>query len=283
MKTIERIKTQSFKVLEAAFPEHKRGTVPKKELLKKILTPHDGGLPKSITALLRLIHESLPGVLDKKRLYHKLLYSIKELPINPKDYFFSFSGKIGSGAESDVYLLESKRPEIDSLVIKIYYSLEEDLTTLGEIASSLADEYEHVRELYHEIPSIILPEHTLILKGPQLRKKAIAIIQKFVGKELKDFFEIPKDDLLKMVSQNEQLRFVLRRFIEITLNHERSNHEIVDITGENNLALVQKNGITHLILLDTHLVGDSNYTNPKDKELLLQRLGYLESLAPLLN
>ena len=223
---------------------------------------------KRTVALLRILKATTPFEL-------KYDYKKEDLPFNPVDYEFQ-ERKIDSGGENDVYLLESKKADFPSWVLKINHCDEGNTKELAARASQIKKEYEEVRNWYANMPELIPQEDSLIMESPRNGKPAIITLQQYYGHEIKDIFElISQEKLSEIFEENPKLKEDLLNFLRITKKKEAETGSMVDLGGPKNLSLIKIGDEERLILLDPHLISHPNRTKEAVKKYQRERLEYL--------
>lgn len=222
-------------------------------------------------AMMSLLRKILPADVTKFK------YKTENLPFNPDRY--ELKKPIGRGGESDAYLLESKEEGEPSWALKINHQDRGDPDDLSARAWEIRQKYEIVRELYKGIEGLVPQEWTVILEGFKNGKPAIATIQKYYGKEIRDVFkDVKEEEMARILSQNPNLKQNFSQFLRISREQLEKRGEIVDLIGDGNLSLVKGDGREELILLDPHLISDPFRTEEKIKNQQRERLVYLERL-----
>ena len=102
-------------------------------------------------------------------------YKTDFLPFSRED--FKFRGKIGEGGMNDVFLLESKKADIPSWVIKIPHVVKKN--DIFQQTLNDKEEYLKISELFKEIPGLVLDEQHMLLHGPRGNKTVPAICKNF--------------------------------------------------------------------------------------------------------
>lgn len=245
------------------------------ELLEKIWSA-DSKYEKFVS-LLRIAKDVLPESLtdfDREKL-KDFLYSLKELPFNPEKFNFE---SLDDGGQSKVFLLETREDDRQSFVLKILMP-DKDRRKPMEQVENLRKEYEFIKELYKEVPDLIPNEYFLMLSDPMNKNRvAPAMIQPFLGKEMKDFFSLSVNDLRRGAKIDPVFEKQIKEFSRITLDHERKTRGIVDFFGPKNISVIKKNGgKERLILLDPHgIISNPNELDGGKKEKLKKRLEFLK-------
>ena len=191
-----------------------------------------------------------------------------------------FKGKIGQGTPRIVYLLESQDPSVKSMVIKVIKTPGEDLQ---KKAVQEKEEIVAIKEIYPDIPDLIPDEHMIITSHPLDKDKAAVVaVQRFIGKNLRDFFNsVSKDEFLEMLNNDDVLKREFISFAEKTLGHEKEKHEVVDIVGPNNFVVLDENGKKRLRFIDPHWMHRTDRAEPGKEHVLAkikERLSYMESI-----
>ncbi len=282
MNPFEHYKERIAEGLEEVWGKERSETVSENGLseeLENILGP-DRSKFERFVAFLKVADKFLPERVKKS--YREGLYNESNLPFNFEK--LGFDGWIGKGGESTVYLLESKNKEMLSYVLKIHVSRKtggaEEL--LSE-AKRYKEEYETIKSWYAEMPDLIPEENFLICPKPLNGKPAVASVQKFVGRKLKDIFDdISKDNLEGICSENPGLAESIKKFVAISDNLKKEKGEIVDLLGKKNLSIAEdEDGKEKLVFIDPHISfsKDRNKTEEKLYKRAESRLDYLDGVA----
>lgn len=258
MKSFEHYKNTFFTTAERGLGDYRVGTEKTIDLFKKTVGL-DTSRAERLIAVFKLIKEFLP----QNAVTDKMIESFSADPSRmPFDFQrFSFEGKIGRGAQCEAFLLSSKEQGLPSYVVKMQNGVTPEMQapTLAETAKNLKNEYEFIRDMYEELPEIIPPEFTIILENIALtrfvKKPQIAFIQRFYGKDIKDFFkEVSLDEILSLCRLDVNFLVSLKKFIDITLKTYEEKGIIVDFFGPKNLAVINQEGHFSLMLLDPHVI-----------------------------
>jgi hypothetical protein len=236
---------------------------------------------QKLLEILHIIRKAVPKEFLKIENLNKFLYDTKELPFKPDK--FSFEGIIGRGGGSKVYILKSLDKKLSSYVIKIIKNLYAEiiLNNSEDAAVALKNEYEQIRSWYKgDAQKVFLPEYILKLKNPKNKKIAIAILQIYQGGEIKDIFnETKKEDLIKILQENEVLRKIFINFTEQTIKHADETQEILDFFGNKNLSLINDNGNYKLMVIDPHVIYKTSDDKNKCGEKAMKYLNYLKEIS----
>jgi len=209
------------------------------------------GKYRKTVAIISMIAKIAPGFVSRKTLEMIPTEDPNTLPFNLEE--LDFSGKIGSGGEHKVFLLKSKDEKNPSYVLKINFQNHGHLDNIIEKAGEFKKEFEELRDIYSDIPGLIPDEMTIVISHPKNKKPAMATVQKFLGKNLRDVITgFKEEELLSILRENPKLRGDLVQFYEITMRRYKSNESVADLLGENNLSVVENKDGYSLVFLDPH-------------------------------
>ena len=246
----------------------------RRELLEKIWSA-DSKYEKFVS-LLRIVKDVLPESLtdfDREKI-KDFLYSLKKLPFKPEKFNIE---SLDNGGQSKVFLLEAREGDGQSFVLKILMPDNDGREPMEQV-ENLRKEYECVKEPYKEVPNLIPDEYFLILSDPTNKNRvAPAMIQPFLGKEMKDFFSLSADNLFREAKIYPVFENQIKKFSRITFDRERETGEVIDILGPKNISVIKSGDQKRLVLLDPHgIIYNSNELDEVKKEKLKQRLGFLK-------
>lgn len=231
---------------------------------------------EKFVSLLRILKDVLPKSLTdiEREKLKDFLYSLKELPFNPEKFNLE---SLDNGGQSKVFLLEAKENDKQSFVLKIIMPDKDGKDPMDQIKLFKA-EYEYLKELYKDVPDLIPEEYFLLLRDPQQKNRtAPALIQPFMGKDIKDFFDFTTTDLKDRYFENPKLREQIESFSGITIEHERKTGEVIDMLGPKNVCLTKNNGAEKLTLLDPHFIYSTPLETEDKKRRLEERLEFLNN------
>ncbi len=233
---------------------------------------------RKFVAFLDVARDIVPESLQKY--YRDSLYDTSELPFNFEN--FPFEGRLGGGAECNVYLFSSKKEDVPSFVFKVDYIDSGDPETLVEVAKERKVEYEKIKELFGELPELIPEEHFIISEGVHKNEKAgvVASVQKFLGYNLGDIFRMPLEDIKSSCAEDPKLCADIKKFVEISKHLFEEKGEILDILGVNLVIAEQEEG-KKLHFIDPHHIysANSEETDSKVFSLVEERFLYLQKIA----
>jgi hypothetical protein len=271
MKSPEYYKGRAFRAAEHAFVKDE-GLNPARLELQ--------GFAKAVR-FFELLKKFVPeGLADDKK-YRNFFRDISLLPIDPKHY--RFRGRVGSGRQSDVFLLEDIDDGKNSLVLKLVYSGTHDPEKLTRQIDKIRAAHETIQEWYRSIPNFIPEQHGMIIESLQRlseRRPAIAIVQKFMGASVRDAAEeLPISEWKRLVKEHPHLLKELKDFLRITKMKLEETGNVVDIPGKRNLSLARVRGEPHLAFLDSSDLFKFDDLNQKQKNLVRERMRLLEEKA----
>ncbi len=275
MKEFKHYKDLTKTAVEEAVVDYEKGSKKKAELFDGILKS-PGKYQKLVSALL-FIKECMPDGLSKSLAKKLDANDYEKLPFNPEQ--LELKGVTGKGAVSKVFLLESKNSRVPSYVLKLGYKNFGSLDEILNIAKQAQKDYEKIRDIYKELPGFIPEEMTVLLSHRKNGESAVATIQKFLGNNLRDLFEdISREEFLELMRCYPSFRNDFIKFTEISTNLEKDTGEVIDLLGNKNLSITEKEEAPRLVFLDPHLISS---TSSKDKDRshhLKSHLAYLENI-----
>jgi hypothetical protein len=276
---LDHYREQIWKGLESGAVDYKIGDSTKTDLLKIIFT--DPSETAKLAAAVSLIRESIPLLPTESDRFEKYFKDYSKLPFNTST--LEFKGKISSGSQSDVYLLESKDRKLPSYALKLL-TVGLKGSTVNELAQDLKAEYESTKNVFKDVPEVLPKEMVLILDNPSIHARneaTVGIVERFYGEDLRDFFTgLSHEELLNIVKSDPRFRDVLARFTAVSVNHERETGEIMDLTGLNNLSIVKRDNNYELIFLDPHTAYPQDEHDNRG-ERLKKLLAYMEEVCRL--
>ncbi len=205
------------------------------------------------------------------------------LPIDVRnsDGKFRFHAKeVGGGYDKVVFLLESQEQGQPSLVLKFNtVRSSRDTETLIETGKKIKQQCERARDIYREMPGVVLEEYFFVGKHYWKDQKAIISFQEFLGTNLVDVLDQKNDTKLNAIFQNNpKIKEDIARFADITLKYAQENGEVVDLLGKNNLVLFQtSSGEMKLVLLEADKFFVVNHPNASFREGIDRKLQLLKS------
>lgn len=234
-----------------------------------------------VKALFGVVRDAVPDAVFKKLTFGHYEYRPDELAVDPQQYEFE-AKKLDGGGECSVYRLISKRPDRPSLVIKIDRTTRQNVDVLVERGKQIRTEYEEKKEWYRDLPDLIPEEMQFIGKSPRGGRIALFTIQEYLGSanEIHDLFhDYTPEQLVALAAGHPDLRRALLTFAHITLERAVTRDEMVDTLGRKNVAIVDRPGGPHLMLLDAHVVHHPAHpTYPGQDERIAEHLTFLREL-----
>jgi hypothetical protein len=205
-------------------------------------------------------------------------FATDNIPFDSNDY--QIGKRLGSGGENSVFLLSSQKNNLPSYVLKINHlsHFENNPGKLLKAGMVQKKEYEEIKDNFAEIDGLIPQENYLILHGNKNKKPALAMIQPFMGDNLRDLFnDFEKDELLNVIEKNPSFKKQLTSFVKVLLSNNDLVDREIDILGNNNVVVVNNNGEEKLIMLDPHF--RSVYVRGiNTREQIRRRVLYLNEL-----
>src|SRR3989339_477822 len=248
------------KAINEGAEDHEKGSKKPYEIKNEIVGSK--GKYNQAVAAVKLIMEMIPGALSEKIKASLNNNDYSELPFDLEKY--NFQEKIGRGFVSKVHLLESKQPDQPSYVLKLDYYNQGTVDELQTIARQQHREYEKIKKDYQSIPGLIPNEQTLIVADKKSKTPTIATLQEFVGGDLRDLFkEINKEELIRLLIENEGFREEFLEFVRISAGMAKEKNEFIDLLGKKNLSIVEKNSEPHLCFIDPHHISSPVSDNKK--------------------
>lgn len=231
--------------------------------------PRPKDLENIMHALRRKISRHMPQSIQ--RFLDDTLYHERGLPFDTETY--DFDGRIGSGGQSRVYLLQSKKEGVDSLALKVTRQRKQGEDPMPFV-ENLKKEYEHMREIYEDVPDIVPPQYFLLINDPFYKSyPAAAILQPFEKGELKDFFDLTGEEVALFAQSDDIFKKQVEGFCDVTLRHMEERGEIIDILGKRNVVVVKSRDGLRLKILDPHPIYsfDGRLIREKERDRRLER------------
>jgi len=167
-------------------------------------------------------------------------------------------------------------------VLRIYRkSLGKPAGGLIEMAEYYKRNYETVLSWYGEIPDLVLPMDFLVFPGLPLIGPVAASLQPYIHGPRQDLFEdFSDEELLQVLSANEDVREQFLSFVEQTTRQWDERKMCYDFIGRENLMLVREGGTYRLHIVDVGIFKfDTPVNNAAEKIALIdQRIKRLTSL-----
>lgn len=237
-------------------------------------TPKSKKFQSTIELLSRVFPQKATSFIEKMTRSH---IDMKELPFSEDD--LQFSKKVSHGYVNEVFLLESQKKDLDSMVLKLNYIDHGASEDLARLASEQNAEYEEISELYKELPGFIPWQASLIVESPQTKKPVIATLQEFQGGKMNDLFEdYTYEELLSIFEDDTQLRESFLLFSELTLSHWEEEREIIDLLGKQNLNIVEDGENRKLLFIDPEGIFHEGDRTTDIQDLYAKRIQYLREL-----
>lgn len=176
------------------------------------------------------------------------LQRFADLPVPP-----SRVELLSFGSGSTVFLLHHHEPAggASTTVLKVLRR------SLGRRTPVLLQQMQEYQARYRQVCAwydglaLIVPLYHLILNGPVLGLRCVAVLQPYVGGVTRDFFEHGSDEAtLALVRRHPVLREQFCGFAERTLAVVRARGLLVDIVGRDNLLVVPGSDGPRLQLID---------------------------------
>lgn len=275
MEKLDFVKKRLEMAADKGIVEHEKGDKKIGELVNDLVKGPKRY--KRLVAALTILGEIMPDPARKKLARFLDTKDFSELPFDPDK--FTVQEKIGEGYVSKVYLIESKTEEQPSFVLKLDFCNSGNIDELAETAAKQHKEYERIREYYRGLPDLIPVEQSLIVGPRKDKKPAIATLQEFAGRELRDIFkDIGREELLLMLRDCDDFRDEFIEFTDQTANLESSNGEMIDLLGEKNLVTANINGWPHLRFIDPHNISSTSSQDKDRNRRLKEALDYLRGI-----
>mgnify|MGYP001501914052 FL=1 len=185
---------------------------------------------------------------------------------------------IGEGGVNKVFAisLDSQSPSIAIGISKKDFESKDEAFTFAEHQQQ---EHDLIASFFQHIPNVIPDEQYAIFQGPR-QKYNVMHFQNFVEGPIRDFFDMPAQELQALIQSNPQFNDQLKKFAQTC--HEHSDFFIqsqIDFLGPKNLAIIGKEGREQLLFLDPHF-RLSDHTPDKEQEIS-NRIDYLSTVANL--
>lgn len=278
MKSIEHYREQIIRAADHAFVDSKKSVETVEALLGRIFDPRGGTFYKAVS-LFRLVRNFVPEGPESQERYRRFFRNPTLLPFDPEKY--NFSERIGSGHNSDVFLLEAQGEIRESLVMKLEYIGTKDLSQLEDKAKQNQKDYKFISEWYKSISGLIPPIYSLVLHSPVRKgghKAAVVSVQRFMGRHLQDVaLEITQSEWQKLVAQNSQLLEQLREFVRITKQHIGDEGRVIDLLGRKNLSVAESKQGTALVFIDPQGIDRVSDMTEKERMQVRNRIELLNS------
>lgn len=233
---------------------------------------------QKVSAALSIISIITPETI-KKNYRKNFIYFQDKMPFDIKDY--KLEEKIGSGGMNNVYLLKPQRNNLFSFVLKINRSFSEpkNINSLLQSAIKQKKEYQGIKTAYEKVQNLIPKEDYFLIHGPRLGKPAVALLQKYMGKNMKDIFtDYKKEDLLKLLADNSSLSQQLKDFVDATEANPNLLANELDLLGKDNLVIVGNKDEERLLFIDPHFrLADRR--SQKYRLAIQERFNYLKEIC----
>ena len=265
----------TVRAVKEGVEDHEDGEKKPHEIGKEIF--EDKGCYRKLVSAVDMVMELMPEAISKKLKKALDDKDYSELPFDLEKY--DFKEKIGKGFVSRVHLLESKKTDEASYVLKMDFYNEGSNKDLHEVAVVQQEEYKKIKENFQAIPGLIPKEQTLITTDKKKKTPVIATLQEFVGGDLCDLFvDIEKNELIKLLNDNEGLKKEFLEFERIASSMAKKESEVIDLLGDKNLSIVQVNDEPHLRFIDPHNLSSTVSDNARRDTKLQEALEYLSDI-----
>lgn len=262
---------------EQGFIDVDKNDIQLSDLYRTVIDPDTRKLDK-IAAGFSLIKRFSPEIVNQE-LKNRFGYSFEKSPFNPETY--SINKKIGRGYVNEVFLLEASNPHEPSFVLKVNtLSKNQTVAHLVDTALDQQREYKVISAAYFSIHGLVPKEFHLIINNPRKRNDmpVAAMIQPFMGYDIRDIFALQENELKDMLRVNDNLWEQVQMFVEITKDNTLLIQNEVDILGSNNLSIVGELGEERLVFLDPHFTSKNSESKDRRAEII-ERLNYLENIV----
>ncbi|MFA6995471.1 MAG: hypothetical protein WC249_03640 [Patescibacteria group bacterium] len=271
MKSFEHYKKQINRVTESALGGEAVKDVDVREYLSTFFRRGESKLDRAI-AFLSLVRSLAPCDL-------RYNYRTEHLPISPESYEFK-GGTIGRGGENDVYLLEARKENLSSWVLKINHVDKGDTTQLVARAKEIKNDYEQIKNWFQDMPGLIPEECTVIMEDPRDRQPAIITLQQYYGREIRDVFkDIDLENREKIFQDSPEFKEEIQKFLKINEDKLQETGNMIDLIGAKNLSFVKVDDQDKLLVLDPHLISNPFRSEDSTKKKQRERLDYLHTLV----
>lgn len=180
--------------------------------------------------------------------------------------------KIGSGSTNVVYLLKDGEKYY---ALSIYKYVFNDTSSAIQYAKRQESEYKFYREMYREIPDLILDESYIVYKRYD-KISSVMFMREFIDGPIRDVFSIGRKELDNVLDANVDLEHQFNVFVKITMkNVDYIENVQLDILGQRNLSIAGPAGQERLVLMDPH---DKLCKTDKSKKRIHDRISYLEQV-----
>lgn len=270
---LERYRMQTARAIEGVFFEKAEVANP-----WDVLLGGESSKSEKMVAGMYLLSRFAP-FLVKKNPERRYLSSQDKVPFDSKKY--SLKENISFCGANDVIVLDSQDDSAPSFVLKVnqvseFLGNEEDSF---KIAREGRNEYERIAAAYRRISGFVAPESHLVIHSPKTGKPVAAVLQIFVGGNIRDIFrDFTKEELQELIRNNDAFFQQLNDFISITENNSFLIEDELDLAGNNNLAVIGDRGKERLTLLDPHFIPVCS-RNSASKEKIKRRFNYLREIC----
>lgn len=230
-----------------------------------------------MVSALKVIDSIIPKTI-RGNIRNEYGFATDNIPFNANDY--QVGKKLGSGGENSVFLLSSQKNNLPSYVLKINHlsHFENNPNKLLKAGMEQKKEYEEIKDKFAEVEGLVPQENYLILHGIKNKKPALAMIQPFMGDNLRDLFnDFEKDELLNVIEKNPSFKKQLTSFVGVILSNGDLIDREIDILGSNNVIVINDNGEEKLIMLDPHF-RSVHARGTNTREQIRRRVLYLKTL-----
>lgn len=201
------------------------------------------------------------------------LITFDGLPFDFTDHAPQF---LDSGSGHNVYWL---RLNEHPMVLKIgYNSYGMKLPELVKRAIRIRCSHQMLSEWFQDVPGFIPDEQILIVQGPLRGYAAIGILQPYLENMRGIFEDHSEAAFVDLLHKNQPLRDQFRTVVETlnTVYHER--HMCIDLLGDGNLVIIDRNGEDALCYIDPNKVIMIEELAPRIRDQYAERMAHRNRL-----
>jgi hypothetical protein len=236
------------------------------------LTTQGAGRRAKAMAAVSIIRSIAPEGLNEK-ITDIFNYDSAELPI-PQEQF-KFTGKLDSGGINYVFLLKSQEPASESYVLKIPIV---NPPNPIEYAQAQKREFDEIKGYFEHIPNFVPEEHHMVVHSPRGATPTAAVLQEFIGGEIKDvFIDYNKDELTQLFETHPDVLQAAKAFIDTVYDSPNLINNELDLMGVRNLSIIETATGPRIVLLDAHYRSEQ-LRSPETKRQLEERCEYLRNV-----
>lgn len=277
MKSFDFYKERAVNAAEEGLVEYKPGDKSGSELWEEITTGEIfQDKYKRTVAVLSLLKQLMPDWLGQYAEDFRKSKFEEKLPIVDS---YELKGLVGKGADKEVYLLDSKKSSQPSFVIKIDNfkgSLEELLAQVKKMQG----ETSQARKDFSLLPELVAEEQIMIGQNFKTPLPAIMVLQKYVGHDSKDIFDIPGVELAELLVSDPELKNKFLIFVDQMHSCFKLKGKVIDISGAGNLLLVKDDNEKYdLRLIDAHSHVNLSGENEERIERTTEKMDFLLKIA----